>query len=139
MAKPYSNDSRVRLTAASFRTKLGQLEFAAESGVSEASLRRFRRRFRETGTAERVFTRNKKRYFDEVNGALLVEITLANPLFTLPDLVELWELSTGIRMSRSSVSAALCRLGISKKTFAHMPRRNRPIGFKEHWVISFKK
>ena len=118
---------RVRAVAAYDKGLGTEVKIAKLFGVGEASLRRWRRQLRETGTLEigkiggfvtpLIADDNLivvKRLVDENNDAFLYE------------LVDLYEEETSVRVSRSVMARALARAGITRKKRRSMPRNESP-------------
>ena len=108
--KQYSADLRERLLGA-IDAGLSQAEAARLFGVSTATLDRWRRRRRQTGSvAPRPRPGRPRRIAAHQDAALLGQVR-AHPDATLAEHCARWDVAQGVRLSEATMSRALARLG----------------------------
>ena len=128
MGKALSVDLRERAIAAYRRGDGTQAEVAKRFGVGVASLRRWLRRERETGSPDPIldYKRGPPRKIDVVQLAVLEEVLRANSDATNDELAELLAERTGLQVSASSISRAIAVLGWTRKKSVSSPANPRP-------------
>jgi transposase len=116
MGYGYSVDLRERVVAFYARGETTEHETAALFGVGEATVRRWRRLKRETGSVEPkpVAGGNPARVQGE-GELLLCELVQDHPDSTIEELTEAFARASGGPISTSSMSRALARLGLTRK------------------------
>ncbi len=108
--KQYSADLRERLLGA-MDAGFPQAEAARLFGVSLSTIKRWRRRRQETGgVAASPRPGRRRRVGPEAEAALVAQVRAA-PDATLAEHCARWEETTGIRVSRATMSRALQRAG----------------------------
>lgn len=108
--KQYSVDLRERLLGA-IDAGLSQAEAARLFGVGTATIERWRRRRRESGTvAPRPRPGRPRRIGPEHVAALTAQVQAA-PAATLAEHCARWAVKRGVRLSTATMSRALTRLG----------------------------
>jgi len=124
--KQYSADLRERLLGA-LDAGLGQAEAARLFGVGESTLKRWRRRRRQTGSAAPAPRPGRRpRIGPEAAPALVAQVRAA-PDATLAEHCAAWERGRGVRVSTATMSRALRRLGWRlKKSRSSPPSGTRP-------------
>lgn len=124
MPRPISLDLRNRVVAAVERKEGNRAQIAARFGVGEASVGRWSRKKRATGSAGhlRMGTR-KPRFFDNPEDLESLHfIVLDNPTLTLREILERFVEEGGKRVSLATIGRGLKRLGITRKKTARSPR-----------------
>ena len=108
--KQYSADLRERLLGA-IDAGLSQAEAARLFGVSESTIKRWRRRRQETGgVVASPRSGRRRRVGREAEPALVAQVQAA-PDATLDEHCAAWAATTGVRMSPATMSRALRRAG----------------------------
>ena len=108
--KQYSADLRERLLGA-IDAGLPQAEAARLFGVGTSTIKRWRRRRRQTGTvAARPRPGRSRRIGPEAESALVAQVR-ATPDATLVEHCARWEETTGVQVSVATMSRALRRAG----------------------------
>lgn len=114
--RAYSIDLRERAVAAYNRGDLGEVEVAALFGIGEATLRRWRRRKRDTGGVVPIVHRKaRERRVGPQDEALVRQLVAAHPDAFVEDLALRFTEQTGRACSRSAMGRALLRLGLTRK------------------------
>src|SRR5918997_5713891 len=112
--KPYSKDLRLRVLAAVDRG-MPRKEVVRIFGVSEPTVRRYLRLRRETGDVEpKPLTGPPARKGAALEATLPAQAR-ANPDLTLAEHCELFEETSGVRVSTATMSRAFERLGLPLK------------------------
>jgi transposase len=116
MPAPLSEDLRLRVVRAWDAEKTSYAELAERFQIGEASVSRILRLHRETGGVEPRphGGGNPARIQDDELSALHALVD-ANADATQQELAELWFIATGNDVSRSGMSRALRRAGITRK------------------------
>jgi len=105
-----------RLAVDATLKKVGTLEEVAEwFQVSTASLKRWRRQLRETGSLEPDRSPRRRPELGEEENAVLISILEASPDLTLDELAEEVGRRTGVFVSSRTMSRQLNRLKITRK------------------------
>lgn len=108
--KQYPADFRDRLLRA-LDAGLAQAEAARTFGVSDRTIRRWRRQRRETGAvAPKPRAGSPRRVGPAQEGALLAQVR-ARADATLAEHCAAWEADHGVRLSPATMSRALARIG----------------------------
>lgn len=117
MPGPLSIDLRKRAIEAYERGEGTQVEIAARFGVGEATIRRWWRLKRESGSLEpnTDFRHGPAPLLDEHGLEVLHDVLIAQPDATLDELAVEVEKRTGINASISTISKAVRKLGWSRK------------------------
>ena len=128
MGNALSMDLRQRVLDAYQRGEGTQLEIATRFEVGEASLRRWLRRERETGSPAPIteYRHGPAPKIDVVNIQALEEILTTNRDATNEELAELLGERTGLVVSASSISRAVAVLGWTRKKSASSPAKPTP-------------
>jgi putative transposase len=108
--KQYSVDLRERLLGA-VDAGVSQAEAARRLGVSTATIERWRRRQRETGSVVPAPRPGRPRRIGPTLEAPLVAQVRAMPDATLAEHCARWERVQGVRVSTATMSRALARVG----------------------------
>jgi transposase len=108
--KQYSVDLRERLLGA-IDAGLSQAEAARLFGVGTATIERWRRRQRESGSLAPRPRPGRPRCIAPQHGAALTAQVHAHPDATLAEHCAQWEATQGVRVSEATMSRALARLG----------------------------
>jgi transposase len=106
--KQYSADLRERLVGA-IDAGLPQAEAARLFGIGVSTIKRWRRRRRETGVVAARSRPGRRPQIDPAAMPRLIAQVRAAPDATLAEHCTRWEAATGIRVSRSTMSRALQR------------------------------
>jgi putative transposase len=128
MGKALAVDLRARAVAAYRRGEGTQAEVARLFDVGEASLRRWLRRDRETGSVAPIvdYRHGPARKIDTVRMDHLESLLGEHADATNEELAELLAERTGLTVSASSISRAVALLGWTRKNSASSPRRPTP-------------
>lgn len=128
MGKALSVDLRERVVAAYKRGEGTQVQIAALFGIGEASVRRWVRRDRETGsvTPKAGFKRGPAPKIEMANMAVLEELLDANKDATNEELADLMAERTGISVSASTISRSIALLGWTRKKSVSLPVKPTP-------------
>lgn len=128
MGKALSVDLRERVVAAYKRGEGTQVQIAALFGIGEASVRRWVRRDRETGSVapKTGFKRGPSPKIEMANMAVLEELLDANKDATNEELADLMAERTGISVSPSTISRSIALLGWTRKKSASLPAKPTP-------------
>ena len=122
MAAPLSVDLRKRIVEARTRDGLTYEQLATRFGVGRATVDRWLRRWRETGSVEPdQMGGNRGRLIEDESVSVLQALVEEAPDRTLPDLVEAFEARTGIRVSRATMGRAVARAGLTRKKRRSVP------------------
>ena len=126
--KPYSKDLRVKVLAAVDRG-MPRKEVARVFGVSEPTIRRYRRLRRETGDVKlRPVPGPPARKREALEQRLPAQVRL-NPDLTLSEHCELFEEESAMEVSTATMSRAFKRLGLAlKKSPSRLPSGTRSGG-----------
>ncbi len=108
--KQYSADLRERLLGA-IDAGLPQAEAARLFGVGISTIKRWRRRRRQTGTVQASSRPGRTRRITREAEATLVAQVRATPDATLAEHCATWAAATGVVVSPSTMSRALRRAG----------------------------
>jgi transposase len=112
----YTIELRERAIAAYDQRNVSEAQIAALFGVGEASLRRWRRRKRETGSvAPTVHRKGPERCVDAEHEPIVRQLVLDHPDAFVEDLAIRFTEQTGRACSRSAMGRALDRLGLTRK------------------------
>jgi putative transposase len=123
--KQYSADLRERLLGA-IDAGLPQAAAARLFGIGVSTIKRWRRRRRETGVVTATPRPGRRRQVGPAATPRLVAQVRAHPDATLAEHCTRWEKTTGVRVSRATMSRALRRAGWPlKKKVAHRRRAQR--------------
>lgn len=124
MGYGYSVDLRTRVVAAYERGEGSYQELAARFSVGIATVNRWIRRNRETGSVDpKPHGGGNRTPFDENGLKLLEELLIATPDATYDELKAAWHAAGGARTSRSAVCRAVQKLGYSRKKSRSATRR----------------
>ena len=124
--KQYSVDLRERLLEA-IDAGLPQAEAARLFGIGVSTIKRWRRRRRETGVVTARPRPGRRPLVDPGAAPTLVAQVRATPDATLAEHCTRWEETTGIRVSRATMSRALRRAGWPlKKSRSSPPSETSP-------------
>lgn len=116
MPASYSNDLRLRIARAYLAGEGTRAEMAERFQVSPASVDRFVRRFRETGSVEPTpHTKGPQRRVRPEEEPLLVAWLEENASLTQTELAERYEQQTRRPVSQRTISRVLRRMGITRK------------------------
>ena len=128
MGKPLSMDLRERALAAYKRGEGTQAEVAALFGIGEATLRRWVRRDRETGSVAPVldYPHGPAPKIEHANLLVLEDLMRETPDATNAELAERMEARTGISVSAATISRAVNLLGWTRKKSSSSPEKPRP-------------
>lgn len=100
---------------------------AAKFGVGPASVSRWLRLYRETGSvAARVIGGDRRTVIDDRGLAVLQDLAASCPDAIVADFVDLFDDRTGVRVSRETMGRALRRAGLSRKKKSSDPRSESP-------------
>jgi transposase len=108
--KQYSVDLRERLLGA-IDAGLSQAEAARLFGVGTATIERWRRRQRESGSVAPRARSGRPRRIASLQVAVLRAQVQDHPDATLAEHCARWEAAQGVRLSPATMSRALARLG----------------------------
>jgi transposase len=108
--KQYSVDLRERLLGA-IDAGLSQAEAARLFGVGTATIERWRRRQRESGSLAPRSRPGRPRRIDPQHVAALTAQVHGHPDATLTEHCARWEATHDVRLSEATMSRALARLG----------------------------
>jgi transposase len=124
--KQYSADLRERLLGA-IDAGLPQAEAARLFGIGVSTIKRWRQRRRETGGVTARPRPGRRPRMDPAATPLLVAQVRAAPDATLAEHCTQWEATTGIRVSRATMSRTLQRAGWPlKKSRSSPPSETSP-------------
>lgn len=128
MGKPLSADIRERVLAAYERGEGTQAALAKRFGIGEASVRRWVRLKRETGSLE---PRVAERYgpppkIEMASMPVLEELLAEHPDATNQEFADMMAERTGIGVSASTISRAIAVLGWTRKKSASSPAKPMP-------------
>jgi transposase len=112
--KQYPADLRDRLLRA-LDAGLAQAEATRTFGVSDRTIRRWRRRRRETGSVAATPRLGRRRLLGAATAPLLREQVRTHPDATLAEHCAHWAADHGVQLSRATMSRALTRLGLPLK------------------------
>lgn len=117
MGKALSMDLRERAVAAYRAGEGTQVEVAKRFGIGEASLRRWLRRDRETGSIAPIteYRHGPAPSFEGADMAILEELLASTPDVTNAELAEAMHARTGLLVSASTISRAIAVLGWTRK------------------------
>ena len=119
--KTYSVELRERLLGA-IDAGLGVGEAARLFGVGRATIRRWRQRQRGTGSVAPTPKPGRPPKIGPAAHSALAALVLAAPDATLAEHCARWEATTGVRVSRATMSRLLRRLGLPLKKSRSRPR-----------------
>lgn len=114
MAVAYSNDLRERVIR-SWENGRGQSWIAREFGISLGSVKRYIKRYEQTGSVQPI---TQKRQQPKIRAEQLVELQAqvdANPDATIAQYIEGWEHSHSIRVGHATMCRALQRADRPRK------------------------
>jgi putative transposase len=124
--KQYSADLRERLLGA-IDAGLPQAEAARLFGVGVSTIKRWRRRWHETGSVAATPRPGRPRRVGAEAEAALVAQVRAAPDATLAEHCAIWASATGITLSPATMSRALRRIGWPlKKSHSSHPSATKP-------------
>jgi transposase len=128
MSKPLSMDLRERAIAAYERGEGTQAEVAELFGIGEATLRRWLRRARETGSVAPItdYPHGPSPKIEHANLLVLEELMRETPDATNAELAERMEARTGISVSAATISRAVNILGWTRKKSSSSPEKPKP-------------
>jgi len=127
MPGPLSLDLRMRALAAYDRGEQSMKEVAVTFGVGVASLNRWLRRRRETGSAAALpHAGGPKAWVRGERLEVLRAVVESGPDATLPELAELFASRSGLRVSKATIVRALRALGYTRKKRRWLPPREAP-------------
>lgn len=116
MGKGYSKDLRMRAVAAYERGDGTYAEISERFDIGEATLNRWLRLKRETGSvAHRPLGGGNRSVFDSEGLERLVALVEERPDATVAELQAAWNQKYGDGVSRAAVSRALGRAGFTRK------------------------
>jgi transposase len=116
MPAPYSIDLRLRVIAACKRGVFTELELAETFAIGEATVRRWKRRERETGSVEPLpHGGGGTPLIDGEDLHLLRQIVHRKSDLTAQEIRDAFVEGAGIEVSRSATVRALARLGLTRK------------------------
>lgn len=117
MSRPLPSPLRQRAVDAYLNGEGSYKEIAERFKVGEASVSRWLRRFRETGSLEpdAMGGSRRARLVDALGERLIIDMIEVNPDCTLVELSAEYEESTGVRVSPQRMSEVVRRLGYSRK------------------------
>lgn len=116
MPAPYSMDLRARVIEACDELGLSDLEAAETYKIGEATVRRWRRKVRETGTVEPLpHAGGNPARIDAAEHARVREIVAEKSDATIQEIRDTWATSSGKDASRSAMVRTLAKLGLSRK------------------------
>ena len=118
--KTYSVDFRERALALVERGR-GVAEVAGLLGIGAATLKRWRRRRRETGSAAPKPKPGRPPRIDPARHPDLTAQVRATPDATLPEHCDAWAAATGVRVSAATMCRTLRKLGLPLKKSAWPP------------------
>jgi transposase len=139
--RPYSNDLRERVFG-EMEEGASSLEAAARFGVSESFARKLRLRFQRFGTlAPGPWTQGRKREFLPEHDELLRQLAGERPDATNAELAQGIAKQMGRLFSPQTISAALKRLGFTRKkrrsmrasSIARTSNKRGPDGWRAGW------
>ena len=114
--KPFSNDLRGRIVAGYEETELSYPQVAARFQVSESSVRRFVKHWRDTGTVEpRSAVPGRHPKIDDVGVAVLTECITTHVDASQEELCDLLAGVTGTVVSQPTMCRALQRARLTRK------------------------
>ena len=120
--KPFSNDLRGRIVAVYEETEWSYPQVAARFQVSESSVRRFVKHWRDTGSVEpRPAANGRRSKIDAVGVAVLTEVVKTYVDASQAELCDLLAGATGTLVSQPTICRALQRARLTRKK-----RRNGP-------------
>jgi transposase len=112
--KQYPADFRDRLLRA-IDAGLARAEAARTFGVSERTIRRWRQRWRQTGTVAPTPRRGRRRLLGPETEPLLRGQVAAHPDATVAEHCAQWAADHRVAVSGATMSRALQRLGLPRK------------------------
>ena len=122
MMKPFSEDLRARMVVVYEETALSYPQVAERFQVSESSVRRFVKQWRETGmVTPKLPINGRQPKMNEEGGAILAELVKMHVDASQDELRERLAVNTGTLVSQPTLCRALQRARITRKK-----RRNGP-------------
>lgn len=116
MPRPYSQDLRERIVRACNEMGLTQVEAAEAFNVGEATVKRWLRRVRKTGTVKALpMGGTRKPLISDAQLPLVARLVEAEPDATLDELAARFEGEAGFRPSRATMGRAVRRAGFTRK------------------------
>ena len=114
--KPFSDDLRGRIVAVYEETEWSYPQVAARFQVSESSVRRFVKHWRDRGTVESKLAANGRlAKIDDAGVAVLTELVKTHVDASQAELCELLAGATGIVVSQPTICRALQRARLTRK------------------------
>lgn len=115
MARPYSEDLRIRIVQAVEDQGISQPIVAERFAVSLSSVKRYVRQYRATGTLTAATAPGRPRAIPPTAHAALIVQFAAAPDATFATYCKQWEADTGVRVSQSTMCRAQHRVGWTRK------------------------